>query len=560
MNEKNIILIVDDSASGRNVLNAILKQEGYHIEFASTGREALKKSLEIKPDLVLLSIMLPDMDGFIVCSEIRNNPYTSLMPIIIVTALDDRASKIKGLHAGADEFLSKPLDPLEVKARVGTVLKLDRFRRLLYDRITGLPNEILFVDYIDNIIIGRGTLKANKLAVMTIRLSNAVFLDNYLSKVQDQQLVRALAVILEGKRKGVMLISYNREGYFSVLLNGAGREIATRSAQDIVKGFGKPIKYQEGEVLLSCKIGISLYPEDGLSGNELINNARLAFDEKQSDQFLIKFYDEGTKDSHKNNVEIAANLFNAVEKKEFILYFQPQLEASSGKIIGMEALIRWDSSKYGFVFPDFFIQRAEENGTIIHLGNWVIKDALRYLSELMEKKVEIPQLSINVSPLQFADPNLDSRIMNYTKQYGLNPERLKIEITEGAIISNLEESRKKMMTLKEKGFKISIDDFGTGQSSLAYIKEYPVDEIKIDKVFIRNIETQKVDYAIVKHIIELAHTLNLGVVAEGVENENQLNILKSLGCDIIQGYFFSKPVSEAQMTKLMLTQPFLNKS
>jgi len=557
MFEKNCILIVDDSLAWRNMLNAILKQEGYQIEFALNGKQALEKSLEIKPDLVLLDVILPDMDGFEVCRMIRSNPYTSLMPVIMVTALDDQNSKLQGFQAGADEFLSKPLNSLEVKARVSTVLKLYRYKRLLYDPTTGLPNEMLFIDYIDNIISRGVSDSIEQFAVFAIKLSNSLFLNNYLSN--DQQMSKGIINKFQIERAEVKIISYNREGYFIVLLDGAGPEKATKFAEELVKAFSRPVEYLDGEILLYCKIGISLYPENGSSGNELISNARLAYKESRNKKSNIHFYDKELEMSLQNNVEIAANLYNAIDKNELLLHFQPQIGVNNREIIGMEALVRWDSKKYGFVFPDFFIRSAEENGTILNLGNWVLKDSMRYLAKLAQTMSVTSNLSINVSALQFNDPSLESRILNLLKLYDLDPKRIVIEITESAIFANSEESQKIMQTLKEKGFKLSIDDFGTGQTSLAYLKNYPIDEIKIDKVFIRNFVTQKVDYEIVKHIIELAHTLNIRTVAEGVEEEQQVELLEKLGCDIMQGYFFSKPVSEYEMSTLLLTQPFRKK-
>lgn len=309
-------------------------------------------------------------------------------------------------------------------------------------------------------------------------------------------------------------------------------------------------------MLLSCKIGISLYPENGSTGNELINNARLAYEVNHNEKFSIRFFDQDLEITCKENVEIAANLYNAIDKKEFILHYQPQVRVDNREIIGIEALIRWDSKKYGFVFPDFFIPRAEENGTIISIGNWVIEDSMRYLAKLTQTKRITINVSINVSALQFDDPCLESKISNLVKAFELDPERIKIELTESAIMVNHNESLKKMRVLKEKGFKLSIDDFGTGQASLAYLKDYPVDEIKIDKAFIRNFVNQKVDYEIVKHIIELAHTLNMIAVAEGVEEEVQVTLLEDLGCDVIQGYYFSRPVGENEMSQLLVTQPY----
>lgn len=553
MFEKNCILIVDDSLSWRNMLNAILKQEGYQIEFAASGKEALKKSLAIKPDLVLLDVMLPDMDGFEVCRTIRSNPYTSLMPVIMVTALDDQDLKLQGLQAGADEFLGKPLNALEVKARIGTVLKLYRYKRLLYDRTTGLPNEMLFIDYIDNITL-RTHDRTEQFAVLAIKLSNSLFLNNYLCN--DEQISKGVINKFQIERDDVKIISYNREGYFIVLLDGAGADKATRFAEELVLAFNRPVEYLDGEILLYCKIGISLYPENGSSGNELINNARLAYKESRNKQSDIQLYNQKLEMSLKNNVEIATNLYNAIEKNELLLHFQPQIRVDNREIIGMEALVRWDSKKYGFVYPDFFIPSAEENGTILNLGNWVLKDSMRYLAKLAQTMSNVSNLSINVSALQFNDPSLESRILNLLRLYDLDPKRIVIEITESAIIASSEESQKIMQTLKDKGFKLSIDDFGTGQTSLAHLRNYPIDEIKIDKVFIRNFVTQKVDYEIVKYIIELAHTLNMRTVAEGVEEEQQVELLEKLGCDIMQGYYFSEPVSEHQMTQLLLTQPF----
>ena len=549
---KNTILIVDDSLAGRNILKAILGHEGYRIEFAHTGEEAIKKSFELKPDMVLLDVMLPDTNGFEVCKLIRNNPYTSLMPVIMVTALDDRDSKLVGIQSGADEFLSKPLDPLEVKARVRNVLKLDRFRRLLYDKATGLPNEMLFNDYIDNIILREAHNKVN-FAILAVKLSNSMFLNSYLSKINDQKMLKGILDNFQNDREDVKIISYNSEGYFTIMINEAGMDKATGFASEIISAFSKPIEYLEGEMLICCKIGISLYPENGSGGSEITNNARLAYEESCTEKFNPKFYNKQIEKSYKTNVETAADIYNAIDKKEFVLHFQPQIRVSDREIIGVEALIRWDSKKYGFVFPDSFISQAEENGTIIKLGSWVIQDSLRYLST---QKISI---SINLSALQFDDPGLVARICDLSKMYCVAPERVILEITESAIMANKQESRKKMEALKEKGFKLSIDDFGTGQASLAYLKNYPIDEIKIDREFIRGITTKKVDRGIVKHIIELAHTLDTTTVAEGVEEEAQASLLESMGCDIIQGYYFSRPVGENEMSELLIGQPFRKK-
>ena len=339
-------------------------------------------------------------------------------------------------------------------------------------------------------------------------------------------------------------------------MDDVSKELAAEIARDINISFSKPIEYLEGEVLLTGKIGISLYPEHGGTGMELVNNARSAYNEKQSDKLEFSFYNSEMNENNRIDVEFGADLYNAINNNEFVLYFQPQISVKDREIIGMEALVRWDSKKYGFSYPDFFITRLEANGSIIKLGNWIMSDSMRYLSALDQRGVFFPEVSINVSALQFGDPNLEKKLDNFIKSNKLCANRIKIEITESALIEDPEESRRILLSLKKKGFKISIDDFGTGYGSLLYMKNYPVDEIKIDKIFIQHIEEKKADYAIVKYMIELAHALHMTVVAEGVETESQADLLEDMDCDVLQGFYFSKAISEEEMTKLFIKQPF----
>jgi EAL domain-containing protein (putative c-di-GMP-specific phosphodiesterase class I) len=302
-------------------------------------------------------------------------------------------------------------------------------------------------------------------------------------------------------------------------------------------------------------MGISLYPDDGTDCQIMLKNASTAlYRVRQRGGDSYQFYTADMHERALKRLSLENNLHRAIEREEFVLYYQPQVSAKTGKFIGMEALVRWQHPEMGLVPPNDFIPIAEETGLIVPLGEWVLRTACRQ-SVLWQQSGLMPlRLGVNLSLRQFQQNDLVEVVNCALHDSGLKPEYLELELTESAIMHDAEQAIAVLQKLRKLGIKISVDDFGSGYSSLSYLKTLPIDVLKIDRTFVQDITTDLKDVAIVKTIVSLAHNLNLKTIAEGVETDEQSVLLTSLGCDEMQGYFFSKPLTAAALEFLLTTQ------
>ena len=327
---------------------------------------------------------------------------------------------------------------------------------------------------------------------------------------------------------------------------------AARVAQDVIDSLNKPFQLDSAEIFIDSSIGISLYPDDGKDATQWVKNADAAmYAAKDSGRNTYRFYTSTLSDAVNERLKVETQLRHALERKELTVYYQPQINISSGRIVGAEALVRWNHPEEGMIPPLRFIPIAEETGQIIPLGEWVLQHACHQAKAWQDIGLPPITMAVNLSPRQFNQRNLLQTIETTLSESGLAPHYLDLEITESAIMEHGEESTQLLSSLRELGIHQSIDDFGTGYSSLAYLKRFDIDKLKIDKSFVDGTPDNSGDNEIVTMIIAMARNLKMQVLAEGVENEQQLEFLRLQGCDTYQGYLFSPPVTAEKFAKLL---------
>ena len=328
-------------------------------------------------------------------------------------------------------------------------------------------------------------------------------------------------------------------------------------ADRVYKILERPFSIDNNLLHITTAIGVSILGIDGKSSSEVLKNADTAMYLAKKDQNNCFRYYKNDMQNLSKNLEIENDLITAIKENQFELYYQPQVDIKGDFIIGGEALIRWHHPKKGMVSPLDFIPIAEDTGLIIAIGQWVLEEACRRIKEIQDDSNSTKtfrKISVNISSKQFAEPNFASTVKQIINKSEIDPRFLELEVTEGALISNIDEAIEKMLILKELGIKFSIDDFGTGYSSLTYLKKLPIDIIKIDQSFIRNMHRDKDDKVLTHTIIQMSQNLGLGLIAEGVEKIEHLNFLKEEGCESYQGYFFSKPVPFDEFKKLLFVK------
>ncbi len=431
----------------------------------------------------------------------------------------------------------------------------ERFNQLVYyDALTNLPNRELFVDRLDQAIQSARRKKESG-AVLALDLDHFKRINDTLGHPIGDQLIKAVSVRLLKILFDSDTVTRISGGAFIILLPRVAKtEDAENVANKLLTAFKAPFLINEHELFTSCSIGIALFPNDGETSDILIKNADAAMHiskERGKDRFQL--FSSSIANNSFERLVLENSLRRALERNEFRLYYQPQLELRTGKTIGAEALIRWQHPDLGFIPPMEFIPIAEETGLIHPIGEWVLKTACAQKKLWDDQGFKPFRISVNLSARQFHYANLVDMVGDTIRKSGIDPKDLDLELTESTIMDRLEETTQTLRRLKNMGTRISIDDFGTGYSSLMYLKTFPIDTIKIDKSFVNDVTTDPDDQAITQAIISMAHSLKLDVVAEGVETKEQLEILRSQSCDIIQGYLFSKPIPTENIAPFLLS-------
>ncbi len=424
-----------------------------------------------------------------------------------------------------------------------------------HDGLTGLPNRHMLNDRLQQCMNFADRYK-NKFAVAFLDLDQFKLINDSMGhEVGDQLLVIMSERLSSCIREIDTVVRLGGDEFVVLLTNLHKIDDITHSMQRILSAVGRPCIINGLDFVVSCSIGVSLYPDDGKDPNTLLRNADSAlYKAKHAGRNNFQIYTQELNKSLTERVKMEYRLRLAVERSEFLLHYQPKVDFATGLISGAEALVRWQPPGLPLVPPNHFIQVAEETGLIEKIGEWVLLAACKKACELQQKMGRAMPIAVNVSARQFRQPGLARMVEHALKTTGLAPDSLELEITESTLIDDAAKFIETLHALKKLGVKLAIDDFGTGYSSLAYLKDFPIDRLKIDKAFVSNLENDAANSAILKAIVVLGQSLGLKVIAEGVETAYQHEYLHRIGCDELQGYFFSKPLPADQFEALLLAE------
>lgn len=421
-----------------------------------------------------------------------------------------------------------------------------------YDPLTGLPNRSLFTDRL-NMALAQSKRNNEMCALIILDLDNFKAINDTLGHSVGDMLLKQVAEKIKGYLREVDTVARIGGDEF-IIIQPQIKEIsdATRAADRILKKFQKPWILEGKEYYITASMGIGIYPNDGEDQQTIFKNADTAlYRAKELGRNNYQLYTESMNQKVLQRLDIENSLRRAIEREEFVLFYQPQIDIKTGKIVGFEALLRWYHPGYGLVPPMEFIPIAEDSGLIVAIGEWVLKTACRQNKKWIDSGLEPRLISVNLSARQFQRNDVVEVIDKIRSDSGLEPELLELEITESTAMQDLSFTIDVLNQLRKKGIRVSLDDFGTGYSSLNYLRQLPIDTLKIDKSFVRDITANSKEEAIAKTVISLAHKLDLTVVAEGVETKEQFLFLKKERCDKVQGYLFSKPLPAEEIEKML---------
>ncbi|WP_347550825.1 EAL domain-containing protein [Pseudalkalibacillus hwajinpoensis] len=423
-----------------------------------------------------------------------------------------------------------------------------------YDVLTELPNRLLFENLLNESLKNTD----EKLAVMFIDLDRFKLINDSLGHQRGDHILKKVTNRIKEATKDDAVLARFGGDEFTVLLPGLKEEKdALMLAKRVIDQLKAPIVFEDVEYFMTVGIGISIFPYDGFDLDALMRNAYIALDRaKHQGANHIEFYTDEMTDQAFERLELESYLRRALEKEELTLFYQPQVNLDEQKIYACEALIRWNHPKLGLVSPAQFIPLAEETGLIEEIGMWVLNEACMQTSKWQALGYEDLSISVNVSGRQFQSDKFVESVRDALLTSGLTPQSLHLEVTESTTLVNTDYSISMLNELRKMGIKVSIDDFGTGYSSLSYLKDFPLDILKIDQSFIRNLQENNADAAIVKAVITMCEGLNLSIVAEGIETKEQGEIIRRFGCNFAQGFFYSKPLNKDRFEKLLLSKQF----
>jgi diguanylate cyclase (GGDEF)-like protein/PAS domain S-box-containing protein len=691
-----LALVVDDDPTMRLMLENTLAKAGVRTVAVADGRSALAAFVSVAPDLVLLDIGLPDIDGYAACSAMRAMAHGRDTPLLMLTGRDDATSVGRSYEVGATDFIAKPInweilvhrvryilrsarafaevatsrarladaqrvaglgswewdiarddlqcsdearrilgvrsdaaslsgdaffapvpqaertqlkDKLVEAARTGaptnveqTIVRGDGERRLLHvfaevrrhesghpavihgtvqdvterraaearirhlayhDSLTGLPNRAWLQDELER-SLARAARNGRMLAVMLLDLDQFKRINDTLGHSVGDRLLCAVAerLRLRLRRDDTLArpsddapVALSRLGgdEFCIVMNELAQpKNAAKAAARVLDAFIEPFVLGDHEAVVSTSIGIAIYPNDAADADDLLKAADTAmYQTKNEGRNNFSFYSASMNARALERLTIESALRHAIEREEFVLHYQPIVAIETGAIVGLEALVRWQHPEMGLVMPDVFIGIAEESGLIVPLGEWVLHTACSQSSSWWAEGLPSPLMAVNVSGEQFRRASLVRTVQRVLDQTALNAARLKLEITESVLMRDAEVTLRSLARLREIGVHLSIDDFGTGYSSLAYLKRFPVDELKLDRSFVKEIVDGPRHAAIATAVIQMARGLSLSLVAEGVERAPQVDLLRRLRCPHAQGYYFSPPQPAAAIAALL---------
>ena len=559
--ERVRLLFVNDQHTEKLLLDHTLQQlEGlnYELTWCSTAGKALRTLANQTFDVVISEYLVGvESDGDFI-SEIKSlNPNAQ---VIVISAEIDSALAASLIKAGATDYLAKAdVDAISLERSLRYVLKLKQALLKLayhdqYDALTGLVNRTLFNDRLSH-ALQRAERSRQKVVLLVINLDKFKAINDSYGRKAGDMVIRAVADRLQSCVRKSDSLARTSGDEFAIILEGVAAEgDVLRMVNQINDGVGKPYAIPGEQVKLACSIGIAFYPSAGLNADALLKAASLAMSHAKTERGCsFCFYTPELSARASSQLVMEAEFRRALRRNEFRLLFQPRVDIVSGAIVGMEGLIRWQHPSRGMLCPDEFIPLAEETGLIVTMGYWVIHQACLALKYLQDQKIYV-RIAVNLSFRQFQDKKLRETVARIIKKTEVDPSYLEFELTETAVMGNEEDTRRCMVDLSKLGVHFSLDDFGTGYSSFAHIQGLPITSLKVDKSFVQNVVSEEGDAVIVKAIINLAHNLGMHVIAEGVENFEQVLLLRDYQCDQVQGYFYNQAISFDNICKSLTQQ------
>jgi diguanylate cyclase len=554
------VMIVDDEPRMTEAIRTCLQAAGFR-QFVTVHDPlwALDSARRHRPGLLLLDLVMPALSGFEILERMRSDELLRYIPVIGLAASRNADVKLRALELGAAEVLTMPLDHGELVLRVRNALiaKVYQDRLANEDPLTGLPNRRVFLDRLRAVLHVQPGARGFT-ALLHIGMDRFKQINDSLGDKAGDQLLGFVAHRLQSSlRRGdsragrrqtdAPMLSRTGGDEFALLLPGIqSTDVADRMARRILAAMSRPFQHDGKDLFITPSIGIAVCPTDGHDSETLRRHAVAAMVRAKSNgRNTYQFYSTDIDSASREKLAMETRLRRAIERDELLLHYQPKIDIASGRMVGAEALLRWKHPDLGLVPPDQFIPLAEQSGLIVEIGEWVVDRACAQMARWRAAGHGDIKIAVNVSRQEVVAGGLVPMIGDAMQRHGIRPGQLVVELTEGMLMDRVDATRQQLDELRALGCELSIDDFGTGFSSMSYLKRFPLDELKIDKSFISGTPTDSTDVAIVKAIIALAHSLELRVVAEGVETDSQRNELRRLGCDIYQGYLCSRPLPAA---------------
>lgn len=566
-----IILVIEDVEALREEIMETLLYEGFDVLGAENGVVGVQMTKTYLPDLIICDIAMPELDGFGTLVALRQEPKTSMIPFIFVTAMTEKADMRRAMQLGADDYLTKPFTSAELLGAIASRLqKYESVKEHYYDEIkavgkkfeysshhddlTQLPNRILFHQSLSQAVL-HAKINRKSLALLFLDMDNFNVINNTLGNDIGDQLFKAIAERLRRYTAPCDMVARIQGDEFAMIISDVADTVSVKlETQKILDLLSRPYNLYGHEIFITSSIGITIFPDDHQEAEGLIKNAELAmYYAKDHGRNSYKLYSSDLNVQSSEYMALANSLHRAMDRNEFRVFYQPLVDLKSGKIVGAEALARWQHPDLGIIMPCRFIPIAEQTGLILRLSEVMLYSVCQQMRAWREAGINYGFVAVNLSSQHFRpDSNLMEFISKVLLETGTDSDNLAIELTESIIMKNAEFTIQVLSQLKAMGVKVAIDDFGTGYSSLSYLKHFPVNTLKIDRCFVEDITTDRHDATISLAIIDLAHSLSLQVVAEGVETAEQAELLKEYGCDRIQGYFFSPPLPATEFEKMLI--------
>ena len=581
------ILVIEDELPIRELIAEMLMLEDFEVLQAGNGREGIEIAQSQCPNLIICDVMMPVLDGYGVLTALQQDTITASIPFVFLTARGTKQDIRYGMNLGADDYLIKPftqdelLDAISIRLRKQAnslqqyrselESKQEQLDYLLYhDPLTQLPNQLSLQDKFQQIVVSvaptiPSTPDEVTFPLILISLDRLHLINQLLGYEGGNELLCALVKEIQSFLQPQDIITYLNSNEFVILLVAERQTLNMETAhaqttnfiQSLLQKLSTPLLIRHQEVVLHLLFGIAFYPQNGRTLAQLLQKATIAKESAKSQLSApFQFY-RPELTAVNDPLQLESDLRGALAKEQFVIYYQPQINTQSHRIIGAEALIRWIHPQRGLVSPGLFIPLAEETGLIQEIGEWILDHVCQQIKQWLDLDLSPVRIAVNLSARQFQQPNLAIWLANLLQKWGTESSYLEVELTESMLVRDIPASIEQLQAIKSLGIRVAMDDFGTGYSSLSYLQQFPFDILKIDQCFIRKIDQNPKNAAIAQAIIMMAHQLNLRVIAEGVETPAELAFLQKNGCDDLQGYLFSPPVNAKIFTQMLQSKQSL---